>query len=53
MGEAKQVIIGTFVIRQKENWFKELLIKLKIIKPKYIEFGTSEINYKDGDTNEM
>lgn len=25
--------------RKKENWFKELLYKIKILKPKYKELG--------------
>lgn len=25
--------------REKENWFKELLYKMKILKPKYKELG--------------
>lgn len=30
--------------RPKRNWFIELLIKLKIIKPKYIEFVIGKID---------
>lgn len=31
--------INTLYFREKENWFKELLIKFKIIKPKYKTLG--------------
>lgn len=31
--------------RKRENWFKELLYKMKILKPKYKELGKiKEIN---------
>ena len=34
--------------RKRENWFKELLYKIKILKPKYKELGKiMEIN--DGE----
>ena len=33
MGE--QFEQGTLYFRNKENWFKELLYKIKILKPKY------------------
>lgn len=34
--------------RKKENWFKELLYKIKILKPKYKELGKL-IEKKDGE----
>ena len=43
MGE--QFELGTLYFRKKESWFKELLYKLKILKPKYKEVGKiKEIN---------
>lgn len=33
--------------RERENWFKELLYKMKILKPKYKELGKiQEMNIK-------
>lgn len=29
----------TLYFRNKENWFKELLYKIKILKPKYKKLG--------------
>ena len=37
MGE--QFELGTLYFRNKENWFKELLYKIKILKPKYKKLG--------------
>ena len=37
MGE--QFEQGTLYFRNKENWFKELLYKIKILKPKYKELS--------------
>ena len=37
MGE--QFELGTLYFRNKEKWFKELLYKIKILKPKYKELG--------------
>ena len=34
--------------RKKENWFKELLYKIKILKPKYKELGNI-METKDGE----
>ena len=36
---------GTLYFRNKENWFKELLYKIKILKPKYKKLG----KIKDGE----
>ena len=41
MGE--QFELGTLYFRNKENWFKELLYKIKILKPKYKELGKKKI----------
>lgn len=30
---------GSIYFRKQENWFKELLYKLKILKPKYKELS--------------
>ena len=30
---------GNLYFKKKENWFKELLYKLKILKPKYKKIG--------------
>lgn len=44
--ESKQSKLLYF--RKRENWFKELLYKIKILKPKYKELGQiMEIN--DGE----
>lgn len=37
MGE--KINQGNLYFRKKENWFKELLYKIKILKPKYKELG--------------
>lgn len=37
MGE--EINQGNLYFRKKENWFKELLYKLKILKPKYKKMG--------------
>lgn len=37
MGE--QFEQGTLYFRNNENWFKELLYKIKILKPKYKKLG--------------
>lgn len=37
MGE--EINQGNLYFRGKENWFKELLYKFKILKPKYKEIG--------------
>lgn len=37
MGE--KINQGNLYFREKENWFKELLYKIKILKPKYKELG--------------
>lgn len=43
-------IIGTAYFRKKENWFKELLIKFRLLKPKYQELGKiKEIKYESED----
>ena len=38
--------------REKENWFKELLHKLKILKPKYVEMPNKieEFKLNKGET---
>lgn len=41
MGE--EINQGTLYFREKENWFKELLYKLKILKPKYREIGKAKL----------
>ena len=46
MGE--KIELGTLYFRNKENWFKELLYKIKILKPKYKELGKL-IEKKDGE----
>ena len=48
MGEDNNNQKATFYFRKKENWFKEFLIKIKLMKPKYkkLEIGTvNEITY--------
>lgn len=43
MGE--KINQGNLYFRKKESWFKELLYKIKILKPKYKEVGKiKEIN---------
>ena len=43
MGE--KINQGNLYFRKKEKWFKELLYKIKILKPKYKELGKiKEIN---------
>lgn len=37
MGE--KINQGTLYFKKKEKWFKELLYKIKILKPKYKELG--------------
>lgn len=37
MGE--KINQGNLYFRKKENWFKELLYKIKILKPKYKELS--------------
>lgn len=34
---------GELYFRVKENWFKELLIRLKILKPKYKKLGECRV----------
>lgn len=43
MGE--KINQGNLYFRKKESWFKKLLYKIKILKPKYKEVGKiKEIN---------
>lgn len=43
MGEESK--LSKLYFRKRENWFKELLYKIKILKPKYKELGKiKEIN---------
>lgn len=37
MGEESK--LSKLYFRKRENWFKELLYKIKILKPKYKELG--------------
>lgn len=46
MGE--QFKQGDLYFRNKENWFKELLYKIKILKPKYKKLGKI-IETKNGE----
>lgn len=44
MGEESK-LSKLLYLRKRENWFKELLYKIKILKPKYKELGKiKEIN---------
>ena len=43
-------ITSKVYFRKKENWFKELLIKFKLIKPNYQELGEiKEIKFESED----
>lgn len=44
-----KISLGEVYYRKKENWFKELFIKLKIIKPKYKTLSkTGELTINGG-----
>ena len=49
MGEDNNNQKATLYFRQKENWFKEFLIKIKLIKPKYkkLEVVSPKITYDE------
>lgn len=43
---------GNLCYRTKESWFKELLIKLHIIKPKYKSLGKGILEIQEDKENE-
>lgn len=47
MNNGTRIGIKDLQYRKKENWFKELLYKLHILKPKYVQLkGVKDITIK-------
>ena len=52
MWNGTEIGISEIQIRKKENWFKELLYKLHILKPKYTKLKPTKSYLKGSDNNE-
>ena len=47
MDNGTRINLKNLQYRKKENWFKELLYKLHILKPKYVQLkGVKDITIK-------